>query len=672
MAAEAPPPSSSSSASSSAARPPPAGAASPETYLGSVISLTSKSEIRYEGVLYNINTEESSIGLRNVRSFGTEGRKKEGIQIPASDKVYEYILFRGTDIKDLQVKSSPPPPPQQPAPLHNDPAIIQSHYPQPASTSSSLPTAGGAALPDLSSQPAQYGFQRPSFQSNIPLYQPGNTLWGSSGPPPAGNGAGLAVPPMYWQGYYAPPGSLPQHLQQPPLLQPTPGLSTPQTFQYPGLNKSLSSGPQKLSELQPPLLQPSVTGQGPSSNITPATTAPSASLLGPETSKPLPNMVPLFTPPVPSHGPSLPVASQSISMTEASATASKNLNSLVSSKTAVNPSSTLPYQAVSQAISSTVASSSPAGLEMPAPLLASSGQLLQNAPSMLSSSQSMQTPLQMSNNIVKPADPKTRVAEPLLPDLPTRALPENNEPILPLPKQTPQKYNGASSQSHHNFRGRGRGRGSALSQSVTKFTEEFDFMAMNEKFNKDEVWGHLCKKSQSRDKDGELGDDVFDEDLDYEETDNPELDVKPVYVKDDFFDSLSGGTFGRGGQNGRPRFSELRKMDTETFGDFPRHRQPYRGGGRGYRGGGRSRWSYYGGRDYGNMGGGRDYGNMGGGRDYGNMGRGGGQENYYGGRGGYGNTGRGGQENYYGGGRGGYGRGGQEDSYPQRGSYGRS
>lgn len=65
-----------------------------------------------------------------------------------------------------------------------------------------------------------------------------------------------------------------------------------------------------------------------------------------------------------------------------------------------------------------------------------------------------------------------------------------------------------------------------FSQSVTAFTEEFDFTAMNEKFNKDEVWGHLGKKSQSRDKDGEMGGDVFDEDLEVEETENPELAVK--------------------------------------------------------------------------------------------------------------------------------------------------
>ncbi|OEL33961.1 Protein decapping 5 [Dichanthelium oligosanthes] len=621
MAAEAPPPAASSSSSSSAPRPSAAAgggaAASPESYIGSLISLTSKSEIRYEGVLYNINTEESSIGLRNVRSFGTEGRKKDGMQIPASDKVYEYILFRGSDIKDLQVKSSPPPPPPpQAASLHNDPAIIQSHYSQPASTSSSLPSAGGTVLPDLSSQAAQYGLQRPSFQGNLPLYQPGNTPWGSSVAPQAGSASTLSVPSMYWQGYYGPSSGLPPHLQQPPFLQPTPGLSAPQNLQYPGL-PALPSGLQKLSELQPSLMPP-VTSQGPSSGILPATAAPaSATLLAPESSKPLlPNMGSLFAPPVTSLGATFPFPSQPTSMAETSATVSQSLTSFGSSKAAALPGSTLAYQTVSQSVSSTVAPSSSSQVEVPVPLLAPSGQLLQNTASMLPSSHSMQTPLQMGSREAKPVEPKAKVAEPLipdplLPDPPSRALPENKEPILPLPKQTPQKYNGSGSYNHHNFRGRGRGRGSAFSQSVTAFTEEFDFMAMNEKFNKDEVWGHLGKKSQSRDKDGELGGDVFDEDLEVEETENPELAAKPVYVKDDFFDSLSSGTFGRGGgPNGRGRFSERRRVDTETFGEFPRHRQPYRGGARGYRGGGRSRGSYYGGRGYGNMGPG-GYGNMG-------------------------------------------------------------
>jgi len=41
--------------------------------------------------------------------------------------------------------------------------------------------------------------------------------------------------------------------------------------------------------------------------------------------------------------------------------------------------------------------------------------------------------------------------------------------------------------------------------------------------------------------------------------------AKPVYVKDDFFDSLSCNTIDNGGRSGRIKFSEQRKIDTEVL-----------------------------------------------------------------------------------------------------------
>lgn len=65
------------------------------------------------------------MALENVTSFGTEGRKNNPEEeIPPSDSIYEYIVFRGSDVKDLRIEETPPAKENKPPQVPNDPAIL--------------------------------------------------------------------------------------------------------------------------------------------------------------------------------------------------------------------------------------------------------------------------------------------------------------------------------------------------------------------------------------------------------------------------------------------------------------------------------------------------------------------------------------------------------------------
>ncbi|RAO70409.1 uncharacterized protein BHQ10_006421 [Talaromyces amestolkiae] len=93
--------------------------------IGQRFNLISKSDIRYVGTLHEINPEASTIALENVVSHGTEGRRgNPSEEIPASTTIYEYIVFRGSDVKDISVAEEKKEPEVPPSQVPDDPAIL--------------------------------------------------------------------------------------------------------------------------------------------------------------------------------------------------------------------------------------------------------------------------------------------------------------------------------------------------------------------------------------------------------------------------------------------------------------------------------------------------------------------------------------------------------------------
>ncbi|KAL3498062.1 hypothetical protein ACH5RR_040794 [Cinchona calisaya] len=501
-----------------------------DSYIGSFISLMSKYEIRYEGVLYYLNPQDSTLGLKNVKSYGTEGRKKDGPQIPPTDKVYEYILFKGSDIKDLQVKSSPPS--QVEELIQNDPAVIQSQCATGASSSLKHMQVSGGFLTEFSpyvetSAPNMRSYPTVS-SSQQSAYQVGAR--GPSQTPQSTNFSSYAMP-MPWQGYSG-ATSANAYAQQHQNLPATSSIFT--------LHNGLEASPMQVCT-QSPLTSSSIC------------LPPMPSLTASNSAHPyiISSLTPEQLSMRPMNSPSLSTNSALPFPSGVMTANTPNMSSFISSAQSVNnieaanidkvfsdPVTIHPAQSLSSSASSVADSSF--------------GPLLMQSPMLL-------TPEQLSHPR-QPDIAPTEIIYPVQKDMvvfdsaSSNSLSSISAPVIEAPLLT-------------------------LQPPRQQFTEEFDFEAMNEKFKKDEVWGYLGK-AKKRDN----MESIHDYGTVYQTSGNDgdyglatDTDSKPAYNKDEFFDSISCNTTARRGRNAPSRFSERMKLDTETFGQFQQRTPPLYG-----------------------------------------------------------------------------------------------
>ncbi|RDX72989.1 Decapping 5-like protein, partial [Mucuna pruriens] len=584
---------------------------SEESYIGCFISLISKCEIRYEGVLYFLNIQDSTIGLKNgkftvnvasssvkcatkspyprgmtlstfglimeielkiihnlllqtpetaraVRSYGTEGRRKNGPQVPPSDTVYEYILFRGNDIKNLQIKS-PSTSSKSEEQIFSDPAIIQSQYS--GLLSSPVASVGGRSMTESIQRQDSPVISSKAFPVVLPSHQSVTQL-GPSNSPAATQ---VASHPsfstaMYWQGPSGISSSSSHSLLQSSSLHP-PSMAASLAVQ----NQMQNAETQVPTTTKGGWIALSECGLPVSSAMTSLvnlTHSPSLTSLKFSDSLDIPSLLSTKTP-VP-YSASMTFDGSNMPQFSSPLRDINFIDAQISGNICPDPRLIHPRHSVHHSAPSFVDSTS--GPLPPAPLLLTPDQFAHPREQLFSLTRNLNPNQKDMGSLTQTSSGSTA----LMPS------PASQAPLLPLPTsvQKPQ-------------------------YTAPQFTEEFDFEAMNEKFKKDEVWGSLGKATTKIGVEDNASLNLVDR-----ECNGMIPNPKSAYKKDDFFDTISCNSLTRGSRNGQSRFSERMKLDTETFGNF-QQRPNFSHGGYGAGRGENFRGSYNWGRGYGYSGRGR-------------------------------------------------------------------
>ncbi|PHH92588.1 hypothetical protein CDD83_6649 [Cordyceps sp. RAO-2017] len=509
-------------------------------FLGSRISLISKSDIRYVGTLHEINSDESTVSLENVRSFGTEGRRgRPEEEIAPSDQVYEYIVFRGSDVKDLRIEEHPtvkenkPPPP-----MPDDPAIV-----------------GARARDGAAHRPA------PSSATNFQHPYPPNNFYG--GPPPPGSwgrGAGpgpMPGPPGSGFGMAYPP---PPHWFPPGQGFP-PGGPGPWNNQHPLPGPGAPPGPDAQNQRQ----GPPTPKQDPKSGLTgPGSDRQKAAAPSSQAAPP-PEPMPLAQPArLPSKAPSPPIESKPSVEEVKAATSTLNTNGSVPA--AADASKPAPVAPRNNRVTPVVPLSGPNARPTPLPAAVKTGHA------------NVRVNVTTTPNSVEDATSAARAA--VAAAMAQLGNSGGNAMDNLANKVNEMRVN--ASRGAPAVRGRGRG-GRHGTQKVEVPDSDFDFAQSNAKFNKVEVAKEAIAGSPMSEHPSELV------------ASTPEIEVPNgnpalAYNKSrSFFDNISSESRDRaenGGQKpgGREWRGEEQRKNMETFGQGS-----VDGGYRNYRGRGRGR-----------------------------------------------------------------------------------
>ncbi|KAI9735131.1 MAG: hypothetical protein M1834_001719 [Cirrosporium novae-zelandiae] len=573
--------------------------------IGKRLNLISKSDIRYVGILHEINPEASTIALENVQSYGTEGRRNNAAdEIPPSTSIYEYIVFRGSDVKDItiedqQKENEPPEPPQVP----NDPAILGSG-----------PRPSPQVNPGMPPQPPNRQFQPPPFPQQPPYsyyYPPPGQRFGPPGGPP---GVFPPAPGFPGMPYGAPPGWYPPGQGFPPgpqpFNQPPPPIAPPSHTQPPQMPPVSQPSPIRplSNKSQTPVSQPSATME----TVKPAskpdtTTAPQSA----------PSKQPQPVPPTP------PIESKP---DVASVLAGPSTSTSQAVPTAIVASKPIPTGPKNTRIAPAVPLPGPVKLAQKTNGVAEAKSVDTVAIPTTSTSIPSKVAADAVDDATRAATAAVAAAMAKLPPAPGQKKPQQGETLIDnLTKKVNDlrtsdaprgqgRQNGGRYPTGHRGRGNYRGGRQQEVRKVEIPATDFDFQSANAKFNKEDLVKEAIASGSPLTAPGESIANGIDpavvpgrKDSDH----SIHTSTAPTYNKStSFFDNLSSEIKDREESHGhrlggREWRGEEQKKNLETFGQgsVDGYRGGYRGRGRGRYGRGRGYGGYRGRGPRGNRGG---------------------------------------------------------------------